>query len=217
MKHFSMQKWVDFVRGAVAHEQSRAMQKHLDSGCSNCRKLVESWKQVLDCAVREKSYGPPDASIRMVKAQFALSHPHEGRARKVDYAELVFNSFAQPAPAGIRSGGTRPWQLMFRRSNYSIDVRIESRDDGIAIIGQVLDSGQAGSGVCDIPVRLMTYKQQTTTNRFGEFQFEVESMEDPGLLFVMSEERDLIISIPVSQVPSFQSPGTTVVDATRNV
>jgi len=206
MKHFSMQKWADFVRGAVAHEQSRAMQKHLDSGCSNCRKLVESWKQVLDCAVREKSYGPPDACMRMVKAQFALSHPHEGRARKVDYAELVFNSFAQPAPAGIRSGATRPWQLMFRRSNYSIDVRIESRDDGIAIIGQVLDSGQAGSGVCDIPVRLMTYKQQTTTNRFGEFQFEVESMEDPGLLFVMSEERDLMISIPVSQVPSFQSP-----------
>ena len=37
-------------------------------------------------------------------------------------------------------------------------------------------------------------------------QFEVESMEDPGLLLVMSEERDLMISIPVSQVPSFQSP-----------
>ena len=52
----------------------------------------------------------------------------------------------------------------------------------------------------------MTYKQQTTTNRFGEFQFEVESMEDLGLLLVMSEERDLMISIPVSQVPSFQSP-----------
>ena len=206
MKHFNMQEWVDFVRGVISEEQSSTMQKHLDDGCSDCHKLLETWKHVLECADRERFYQPPQAYVHLAKAQFAISRINQARSREVCYAELVFDSFRQPVAAGVRSGATRPWQLMFRRSNYSIDVRIESRDDGIAIIGQVLDSGQAGSGVCDIPVRLMTYKQQTTTNRFGEFQFEVESMEDPGLLFVMSEERDLMISIPVSQVPSFQSP-----------
>jgi len=206
MKHFNMQEWVDFVRGVISEEQSSTMQKHLDDGCSDCHKLLETWKHVLECADRERFYQPPQAYVHLAKAQFAISRINQARSREVCYAELVFDSFRQPVAAGVRSGATRPWQLMFRRSNYSIDVRIESRDDGIAIIGQVLDSGQAGSGVCDIPVRLMTYKQQTTTNRFGEFQFEVESMEDLGLLFVMSEERDLMISIPVSQVPSFQSP-----------
>src|SRR5690349_15472900 len=127
MEHFSIQKWVDFVRGVVPQEQNREMQKHLDQGCSNCRRLVETWKHVLACAAGEKSYEPPDASVRMARAQFALSRLYEGRPRKIHYAELVFDSLAQPAAAGIRSGGNRARQLVFRRGNYSIDMRIESQ------------------------------------------------------------------------------------------
>lgn len=186
MEHFTMQQWIDFVRGAVNQEQSLAMQRHLDRGCSKCRKYVETWKHVHDCAERESSYEPPAAYVRMAKAQFALNHLREIRSREVSYAALVFDSFAQPVAQGVRSAsstGTHARQLVFRRGNSSIDMRIEFQGNRLAIVGQVLDSGRANSGIGDIPVRLLAYKQQTTTSRFGEFQFEVECVENLELPF----------------------------------
>ena len=213
-----MQKWVDFVRGVIPVAQSREMQRHLDGGCSKCGKLVETWKHVLDCAGREKSYEPPEASVHMAKVQFALNRLLGKRANRVSFANLVFDSLAQPVAQGIRSAGSAARQLVFRKGNYTIDMRIEAHGNHLSITGQVLDSSQASGGMRDISVRLLAYKQATTTSRFGEFQFEVESMEDLGLLFVLSEERDLMISIPVSRVPSFQTPGAPVFfDETRKV
>lgn len=210
MKHFVMQEWVDFVRGVIPQQQNLAMQKHLDSGCSNCRNLVETWKHVLDCAEREKSYEPPDAYVRMAKVHFAQNPPEQAGSREISCAELVFDSFAQPVAQGVRSSGSRARQLVFRKGNYSIDMRIEPHGSRLAIVGQVLDSGQANSGIGEIPVRLLAYKQHTTTSRFGEFQFEVERLENLELLFVMSEERDLMIAIPISQGPASGPPGVTV-------
>jgi hypothetical protein len=210
MKHFAMQEWVDFVRGAVSEEQRSTLQKHLDDGCSDCRKLLETWKHVFECTDRETSYQPPEAYVRMAKAQFAMSHPNQARSREVSYAELVFDSFAQPVSPGIRSNLTRARQLVFQKGRYSIDMRLESEAGRVAIVGQVLDSGQANSALADLPVRLLAYKQQTITSHFGEFQFEVERMEDLELLFVLSEERNLMISVPLSQGPSPTLPGVTV-------
>jgi hypothetical protein len=210
MDHFTMQKWVDFVRGVVPQPQSLEMQKHLDGGCTKCGKLVETWKHVLDCAAREKSYEPPDPSIRIAKAQFALQRVLGERSGRVSIADLVFDSVAQPVAQGIRSAGNAARQLVFRKGSYSIDMRIESHGDRLAITGQVLDSAQANGGMRDISVHLLAYKRQTTTSRFGEFQFDVESVEDLGLLFVISEERDLMISIPVSRVPPLQPSGPPV-------
>jgi hypothetical protein len=214
MEHFSMQKWIDFVRGVAPAVQSLAMQKHLDGGCAKCGKVVETWKHVLDCAAREKSYETPEACVRMAKAQFALNCVLGERSRRVSFADLVFDSIAQPVAPGIRSTGSAARQLVFRKGSYSVDMRIESHGNRLSITGQVLDAGQANSGVRDISVRLLAHKQQTTTSRFGEFQFDVDSMEDLGLLFVLNEERDLMISIPVSRVRPFQDSGSPVIDET---
>jgi hypothetical protein len=197
-----MQSWIDFVRGLAPGEQGLAMQKHLDQGCPNCRELVEMWKHVLDCAIKEKSQQPPEASVRMAKALFAMSRVQEGNARKICYAELVFDSFRHPLAAEIRSEGGSARQLVFQRRNYCIDVRIEQNGERLTIVGQMLDSGQASMGIGNIPVRLLALKQQTTTNRFGEFQFEceAENAEDLRFLFVMREERDLMISIPAPEL-----------------
>lgn len=199
MKHFVMQEWIDFAREVVPQQQSMAMQKHLDSGCLSCHKLAEMWEPAVDCAEREKSYCPPDAYVRTAKAQFALNRPQQSRSRAISCAELVFDSFAQPVAAGIRNSGSHARQLVFMKGNYSIDMRIEPRGDRLAIVGQVLDTSRADSGLGDIPVHLLAY--ETTTSRFGEFQFEVERMQNLELLFVMSEEHDLMISIPLSQGP----------------
>ena len=209
MKHFSMQEWVDFVRGVVSEEQRLALQKHLDAGCSDCRKLLETWKHVAECASRERFYQPPEANVRIAKAQFAVSHTNQTRSREFCYAELVFDSFAQPATPGIRSSLSLARQLVFRKGRYSVDMRLEFQPGRLAIVGQVLDFGQANSALGDIPVRLLAYKQQTTTSHFGEFQFDVERMENLELLFVMSEERDLMISIPLSQGSSLAPTDVT--------
>lgn len=210
MKHFIQQEWIDFVRGLAPEEQSQEMQRHLDSGCSSCRKLVETWKHVADCAQHEKAYEPPDVSVRVAKAQFALNPPEPAGARAHSRAELVFDSSAQPLAVGIRSAGSRARQLVFRKGNYSVDMRIELQGNRLLITGQVLDASRVNTGMGNVPVRLMVQKQQTTTGRFGEFQFEVEPREHLELLFVMDGERDLMISVPLSQAGSPPSPGVTI-------
>ena len=209
MKHFNMQEWVDFVREVTSEEQSSAMQKHLDEGCSDCHKLLETWKLVHECADRERFYQPPQAYVHLARAQFAISRVNQARSREVCYAELVFDSFTQPVAAGVRSGLSRARQLVFQKGRYSIDMRMESQAGRLFIVGQVLDSGQANSALGDIPVRLLAHKLETTTSHFGEFQFDIEWMENLELLFVMNEEHNLMISIPVSQESSSVLPDAT--------
>src|SRR5215475_6546772 len=39
MKHYAIEKWVDFSRGIIAMDQAALMQAHLHSGCAECAEL----------------------------------------------------------------------------------------------------------------------------------------------------------------------------------
>jgi hypothetical protein len=92
-------------------------------------------------------------------------------------ARLVFDSFEQPLPAGVRSvtlSGPMTRKLLYRAGDVDIDVRVETdRDNRVSLSGQVLsDSPEFFENA---PIRLESRGQspyETATNPIGEFSFD---------------------------------------------
>src|SRR5207237_2079179 len=157
MDHFTVEQWADFVRQVTAPDVSARMQRHLDSGCRDCARSLSTMKKVAELAGREATYEPESGIVRIAKALFAgQSQASANRVREI--LPLVFDSFAQPAMAGVRTAIATSRQLLYRKSGCCIDIRIEHVPGSkeAILVGQVLDSGQQGRDAASILVELMS-------------------------------------------------------------
>lgn len=117
-----------------------------------------------------------------------------------DAIDLIYDSFTQPPPAGIRSVGGRSRQMLYRTDHHQIDMEIEAQRDGnrLVITGQVLDIGRPS--IVDIGVQVIFSDGRgnivhTMTNQFGEFRGEVDNSGDLELSFLSREGKSIIIRL----------------------
>jgi hypothetical protein len=200
MKHFSIEEWVDFVNQVIASNQRDAMQKHLATGCKRCTETVSLWQKVSKSAATEASYQPPADTVRLAKAAFAtagMAQTHEGSRGLI---EVLFDSFLQPAVAGVRSVviGTR--QMLYRADPYQIDIQIEPKpgSNRLVITGQLLDLSHPGIIGRDIQVSLSNHRGHSViaaTNQFGEFSGEIENSGDLELSIPGDGDQPIVISL----------------------
>lgn len=128
MKHFSMQDCVDFARGVTKEEVTAEMQQHLDEECVKCLKNLELWRHVMKFAKKEAQYAPPESSIRVVEASFAMRQLMSARTEKFELAMLVFDSSQVKAvTAGVRGGYAAARQLLYKSGSVCIDMRMQPR------------------------------------------------------------------------------------------
>jgi len=200
MTHFTLEQWADFARQNVSPAEGSKMQQHLKDGCSQCAETLELIRKVADLAGREGSYEPPQESLRFTKSLFS-SIPSRTTNMVQDFMELMFDSFMQPQAAGIRAALVSSRQLLYRKGDCCIDMRIEhaaGAKDAI-LIGQVLDSGEQNRGVGSILVQLMsgeTVIANTATTSHGEFQFQFMPADSLQLCFGVSSQNCFWIKIP---------------------
>jgi hypothetical protein len=177
MEHFSEQAWTDFVRG-IGNSDREEMQGHLASGCNDCAASRETWQQVHAIALRESNYAPPKNAVRMAKLEFAARSFEE--TKQPVLAELVFDTMARPALAGVRSTAAAARQMVFEADGLAVDLRFDGPGSSrrILVTGQVLDKRVPRAAVENSPVILWTAKgmalAETRTNAFGEFNLELE-------------------------------------------
>src|SRR6185436_5955044 len=78
-----------------------------------------------------------------------------GKAIRVA-AQLIFDSFLAPAPAGLRSTWQVGWQALYRAGNCSLDLRIEPElhSSRAAMMGQLSNHVAPDVRMADIPVRV---------------------------------------------------------------
>jgi len=96
------------------------------------------------------------------------------KVRKI-VASLVFDTFDEPALAGVRRVGAPPRQLLFRAGDVDVDVKIESveSNERISLVGQVLSTSEKFFD--NTPVKLESHgmvRYKTMTNFVGEFVFD---------------------------------------------
>ncbi len=179
MRHFSMERWIDFARNVVGLRERAEMENHLSDGCKQCSKTLSLWQRVSEASRRESAYVPPQSVVGTVKGTFAIERPRRvGRAAQA-IASLLFDSAAAPLATGVRSAATAERQLLYGVSKYRIDVRIEpqSNSERVALVGQILNSRDPGKSIGAVPVRLCQGRRvlaESMTSPFGEFDVECD-------------------------------------------
>lgn len=212
MKHFALEDWADFVREVVGPTRRAAMQGHLDEGCKRCLRAVAVWQSVLDISRQEASYQPPENAVRSAKAYYGVYRPQRGLSGVAKIAELIFDSFRQPLPSGVRASAVASRQLLYRLGKTLIDMRLEAGDkpNRISLVGQVLDSSQTDRGVSDIPVILLRGSEsmaQTVTNQFGEFHLTFDAAPELHLRIRRGEPETILIPLRAVGLASNETPG----------
>jgi hypothetical protein len=178
MKHYGIAQWVDFARGLVTAEDAAAMRKHA-STCQECREMADYCSSLARvCTGMETSDVPADV-IRRALSVFPVKFQERPKRSFRIPAELIYDSFLVPAPAGLRSNWQVGWQALYHAGDCSLDLRIEPelRSSRAAVIGQISnhvapDDHMVGIPVCVKAGRLVV--AETRSNQFGEFQMEYE-------------------------------------------
>src|SRR6266481_121025 len=198
MQHFSEQAWTDFVRGISEPPTKTNIESHLARGCSDCRAAADVWNQVKAMVSDERSYTPPESVVRMVKQEFAATAKQEQTSV---LASLLFDTFAQPLPAGIRSGAAVARQLVYEAEGLTVDLRLDSQSPSgkILVVGQVLDQRLPRVSPRGVSIALWTPKGQpfleVSPNESGEFQLEVNAQDDLRLLIEAAGRKTIRIPL----------------------
>lgn len=193
--HFSEQSWVDFVRGANGTDLNGDIGAHLAQGCSECKTHRNAWSRVGRLAGEEQSYTPPENLVRLVKLGFASKAAQQPRTFTL--ANLIFDSFAQPLPAGVRSGALRVWQVIYEAEGLTVDLhfgrRAQSKD--VHLVGQVFDRQAVQALQGNATVELATEHEQLVATApvtsLGEFHLEFAA-KDHLWLSVKSAGRNTV-------------------------
>lgn len=205
MSHFSSGDWLEFAREVVFPEQRAVMQRHLDDGCHRCLGMTEKWRAVLEVTRRETAYCPPESAVRVVKSAYLPPQRLSPATQATSTARLVFDSFFQPAPAGLRNAMSSSRQIVYEADPFVIDLILDSdpKRKRVCLLGQVLNSKQLDKNAEKIEVALLSEERvvgQTSANRSGEFLFEFSDEKDLRLLINIRAHSPIEIALPGVEV-----------------
>jgi hypothetical protein len=201
MSHFSPADWVDFTRGLLPQAESTALESHLDRNCEECLKSKSVWRAVLEHLSQEVRYRPPDHALREVQAAYFVHKPWRWLVEIARRAELVFDSFRQPAPAFVRNSTSSSRRLVHEAEPFVIDLRVETVRDRLFLIGQILNSENPEQTMYGVDILLLDGEDlvaKTKASSSGEFEVQCERDHDRDLrLFInIRGHRAIGIAIP---------------------
>jgi hypothetical protein len=177
MRHVNAEKLMEYMDGQLTEQARALIDSHL-SHCSDCQQTKQELQQFVIWIQSDSSYEPPAEALQWGVNLFQpMLQPAEGAGSKVRkiVASLVFDTFDEPALAGVRRVGAPPRQLLFRAGDVDVDVKIESMEtnDRISLVGQVLSNSEKFFD--NTPVKLESHgmvRYKTMTNFVGEFVFD---------------------------------------------
>ncbi len=179
MKHFSLENWADFANRVIADDKRASMERHLEESCTQCVHTLSRWQWMRRFASQEPLYGPPEDAVKLAKRAFRANLPTNKQSATRWFAELIFDSFGQPALQGVRSGQMNTRHLLYKADDVLIDLQLHATADPnrMSLVGQVMDSRDNEKGIQRVPVLLLYGRDtlaETETNQFGEFLLECE-------------------------------------------
>ena len=204
---YESDRWVDYARGVGTAAESTAMQAHLSSGCEACGRQGALWERLAATARAEAEYEPPPDAVRLARAIFARRAPERARNPVRILARLVYDSFRDPLPAGLRAAD-RPSQARFEADLYSLDLHLNrervDREIGagrMVLVGQIAYGDRPGKGLADQPVLLMSGNRvvaRGVSNDRGEFQLEYDPRARLRLRIPVEAGKRIEIRLPQS-------------------
>ncbi len=159
----------------AARRQSRLdtdKQAHLDT-CPECQNKL-GWMRTVDSMRRNESeYEPPGAVLKRA-ISIGSAPPTTARSSASPIiADLVYDSFSDPLPAGIRREDLASRHLTFKSNDLELKLQIRtSGEERLLVAGQIVSESALPA---DVEVTLDAGEEgvhQTAANEWGEFLFD---------------------------------------------
>jgi hypothetical protein len=143
---------------------------------------------------------PPAQIVLTVTASLAIEKDGNNRAP----FELLFDSTAQPLPAGVRSSLIGVRQVLYRIGSVYVDMEFDRQGNSQRwlLVGQMLDSARPGRPLTKVPISLVERGRNVTrtqSNDNGEFRLEFEARSDLKLELWIDRRHPVYLPITVAQ------------------
>ncbi|PYP83852.1 MAG: hypothetical protein DMF61_21775 [Blastocatellia bacterium AA13] len=166
---------IDYLENRLEKKSADVVAAHLTAGCERCLSSREWYERVRTVADSDLRNDPPTWVVKRAIRTFE-GRPVQPRTSPFGriVASLLFDSFARPLIAGVRSTETANRQLLYEAGDYNIDLQINCPDQNRGTVwGQVLRKDEIGfqsvSGVTLKLTRKGRSSHTSSANDFGEF------------------------------------------------
>lgn len=195
--HLDLPVLYDFISGVASMDaQART---HFER-CEQCRSDL-SWLQWLaDFGAKEKRYDPPAWASTNAEHVFKLKKPGLVMIAKEIVASLVYDSFNEPLPFGVRQRDLPARQALYKTDNVQLDLKIEVGDEKGSIIGQIV-ADKAEMEITGLQIELTqegAVISKSRTNALGEFMFQDLPKGNYELQVVLSDTMVKLPPLPLS-------------------
>ena len=197
--HFDDIAWLDFVRKSLTADEIWLMEQHLAVGCDECSAAHAFWAKVMDLVSLEAHYEPDPSDIQLVTAAFTGGKTEVSMPRRTTLAQLIFDSFREPAPAGFRNALMQARHIVFSVGQWTVSLRMKTEaGNQIFLAGHITRPESDGSEPGRMEVTLLRAEspvESAATNRSGEFQMWYQDALDMRLLVKVSQTETLEVRL----------------------
>ncbi|MFL6449894.1 MAG: hypothetical protein ACJ746_19750 [Bryobacteraceae bacterium] len=169
--------------------------------CDECKSSSLLWRHVYGLLADEREHEPSMDIVEFVKNAFPEDKPVPWLAKVTDFASIVFDSFLQPTPAGVRSSARSNRQITVESGAFVVDLQLESDtvQRQCSLTGQILANSDSASQIAGAEVVLLDpdkVVQKTRANDLGEFCLDFNYGENLRLFIDIRGERGVGIVLP---------------------
>lgn len=205
MKHFELKDCVDFARGVVSESRAAEMEAHLGAGCKRCRRDSEMFRKFAAAAVSGAEFEVPQYAIHCARAIFSLQQPERVQILPQLLARLVYDSFREPLPAGVRTQQRLSRQTLYEAGDFRLDLRLEQERGSaqVSLVGQIENRKDPSQRMGDVPILLAKGEDvvaRTVSNQFGEFHLNYQPKTQLRLHVPVLEDQGRRIEVPLKDL-----------------
>jgi len=135
--HLSPEIAFDLLEGRLLRDQEAFWKQHLEI-CRDCAEYVEGWRTMGTTLRRSHLESAPDEELQEAINVFPSSLEQKSSTIRSVIASIIFDSFAEPAFAGVRGGAAPARQLVMHAEEFDIHVKIWGDSDRRQMLGQLL-------------------------------------------------------------------------------
>ena len=170
--HLNSEVVLDLLDGRIDSSQMPDLNAHIEQ-CSSCGRQLDEWRTIHSMLGRPHLASAPAQLLRLADSIFEPTpSPVREGIRKV-VAAVVFDSFTQPAFAGVR-GAAEARQVVLRAEDFDVHVKISGDPGQQQLIGQIFPRNESRF-VDNAQLQLLKDGERvglTVVDQFGGFQFE---------------------------------------------
>ncbi len=196
--HFKDATYAQHVAGCLVGKAREQFEAHLNAGCDACERTLNWYRNLSSFLLEDKAFEPPEVAVKSVVNAFRLRKPETVNLVSLP-ARMLFDSFHEPLPAGVRQPVLMERQVLYQAGEMQLDLKIE-KTGGEAehlIIGQLLPHGSPQlPAVNAFKVQMREGErvvQSTFSNELGEFVFHVVPRKSYDMEILLGDSKKILL------------------------